>query len=445
MIAAVSGLLEAIEVAYKCHVSLHIATTIAGFAKKLIGKDPSLLQSGVSTATSHTSTVPVSDSPGKGRSLQAARATTESCPYKTLANGIRYNKFLAVHKHGSRNRYAEDKRLNHSVQRLHRIYTAIAQGGRQLAVADVKAPYETLLSPDEMTTTQLMQTATKFALSPDLEELGRSLDSGFCAYCASNHIENANSGLVRIMSEIRPGSNLVAGRVDYQLTRVTNLMMDLPLPTAFRHIGTTLRQYDSKDTPGSYPSIEKSSLASPLGVALAVITRDEYILLTHRSHFVSCYSNRLGPSASGYADLIDGHGVGTTDTLFNVCAQTARKEAHEELSISIESSDITPLGLYREYLRTMPQAFLAVSVDKTLDEVILNARRRGGKAICSESQGLLAIKKSEFRNLFPRLIANSIPDCPVVGLEAQGLLIALAKHAPHLVGMHPQNGAVSDI
>ena len=437
MIPVIASVMESvIEVAYKCHISWHVIKTVASTARKVVGTLRTNPQEVSYLGHIHKKnglfggiSFPQSQ---QGR---IARSTQEFSRFKTITGGMRYYPFLSTCQKRNSNRLAEDKRLIQDVHRLYRHYPKPALNGTQLALAKMQTPYETLLSPEEMGNTYLHLRDQKFLLSPDLDELSRTLDYDFRAYCSANHIENANSDLVRITSDIVPGGELTAAKVDYQLTTVTNLVMDLPVSPAFRHMGRTVREYDSRKTHGSYPSIKDSSLASPLGVALIVITRDDYVILTHRSRYVSCYSDVCGPSASGYADYVDGDGVGTRHTVLHLCAQTARKEAHEELSISIELMDITPLGLYREYLRTMPQAFLAVSVDKNLDEVIGNARCRGGRALCSETQGLLGIKKSEFRGLLPGLLANTVPGSPRIGLEACGLLVALAKHAPSLVGM----------
>lgn len=368
------------------------------------------------------------------RSARRSKAKRRLGP-QTIDPGVRYYHFAQQRPEPGPGPFAEENRLVQDINKLNGLYPRPAREGTQLVFNDYGAPYELLLTPEHMRTTSIRLTGTDFFLPPSLTELVKERIARFDAYCRKRGIENTDSRLVRIVSPVRAGETLEAVRASYRLTAVTNLMLDVPLDKADVHLGKTIREYDSIQAHSDgYPPIDKSSLPSPLGVAIALFTGDGYLILLHRSANVSVYANKCGPSASGYADYGDIRGVGYTETLLELCTQIAKRETKEELCVDVDSDAVIPLGLYREYLRTMLQAFLVTHAQESLAEIIEMNRARGN-AQCPEFQGVLAIHKTALPGVLNRMLRNEIQGCPEMGLEAAGLLVALANHAPELVGL----------
>jgi hypothetical protein len=194
---------------------------------------------------------------------------------------------------------------------------------------------------------------------------------------------------------------------------------------------STLRAYDRSlsEQPGSLPPFRRSSLANPIGVAGIALTADHRLILTHRPRGVSTYASKLGPSSSGYLTWHDLQ-IRREDNLHAVLAHGLQREIAEELHLDLSQdiSPLFPLGFFREFYRAgMPQGFYAFRIHLTAEKLV--SRLRAAQDF-REYIGILSIPIN--RQGFTRILATLVQTQRVgsmdLGLEAQGLLTALALH-----------------
>ena len=329
-------------------------------------------------------------------------------------------------------KFREENRLTHNRQQLIGAYPGLA--GQLLADQRVSAmPYQ--IVSEAIAELKLAVRETQYQTPAELSSIYEVTRSGLVEHYKRAGITYEPAQLARIAGA---GDALTLEQTNYTDAASTNLIADLNLANALgkrllmENTGTarTIREYDSSlaENPGCLPAFHRSALANPLGVAGIGLTADNRLVLSHRSRSVSTYAGRLAPSASGYIswqDVTSQPGASLNTVLQLALAREISEELH--LNPTRDLSNLHPLGLYREFYRAgMPQAFYAFKLRLTADELIERITSSHSHA---EFKGLLFIPVD--RQVLAKAIATLVRAERIkdweVGLEAQGLLTALAR------------------
>jgi hypothetical protein len=329
----------------------------------------------------------------------------------------------------------EEKRLLHDRDGLLGIYPGLT--GRLLVDGRIRQmPYEVLtFRPQDV---HLSVQDQRFQIRPALRQVYDATYTSLVEHFRRIGIQYEPTYLPRVSDWT--GERLILERAEYTDAAATNMIADLDLESVFNKTpllengtGTcnTLREYDRSlaEQPGCLPPFRVSSLANPVGVAGIALTADHKLILTHRPRGVSTYASRLGPSSSGY---LTWHDLQTRreDKLHSVLASGLKREIAEELHLDLSQdvSEMYPLGFFREFYRAgMPQGFYAFRINLTAEKLVSRLRDTQDFRECI---GILSIPVN--RQVISRILATLVQTQRVgsmdLGLEAQGLLTALALH-----------------
>lgn len=324
-------------------------------------------------------------------------------------------------------KFREENRLNHNRGQLIAAYPGLA--GQMLA--DV--PYQVV--SEDIAAIRLDVREARYQIPAQLREIYEITRGGLVEHYKRAGIIYEPSLLARIAGA---GEVMTLEQASYTDAASTNLIADLDLLAALGKglpmengaMAHTIREYENSlaEEPGCLPALLRSALANPLGVAGIALTADDRLVLSHRSRSVSTYADMLAPSASGYVSWQDA-AARPGDTLDAMLQAALAREIAEELHIdpAHDLPGLHPLGLYRELYRAgMPQAFYAFKLRLTADELI---ERITGSGRSPEFKGLLFIPVT--REALAKVIATLVRAEQIkdwgVGLEAQGLLAALAR------------------
>ena len=332
-----------------------------------------------------------------------------------------------------RESFREEKRLLHDKTRLIDFYPALTQS----LLADNRIgqmPYEVITHDSRTIEVDIHDTA--FDVRPALLDVYDATYTNLVNHYRRVGIQYEPTTLVRVCDW--DGTKITVERTDYTEAASTNIIADLDVEFALKKVlllenglGTTntIREYDLSlsDIPGRYPTFKNSSLANPIGVAGIAITADNKLVLTHRSRRVSSYAHKLGPSSSGYVTWHDVQSR-NENTLNAILIKGLKREIAEELHLDLsrDISELYPLGFFREFYRAgMPQGFYCFRINLTADKLV--SRMRDAQDF-QESVGLFCvpINRQGFSKIVATLVRAQKAGVLTLGLEAQGLLTALA-------------------
>lgn len=334
-----------------------------------------------------------------------------------------------------RESYNEENRLIQDRVRLLNFYPHLSD--RLLTDKRIgQAPYESIIKNIKKVKLEILK--TKYTIPPALKDVYNEIHKSLIDHYRRVGIQFEPTRIVRI-NNIE--NNLVnIEQVDYTESAATNLICDLDLKNAFNKsillennsgVANTIREYDLSlsDKEGNLPSFKKSALGNPIGVAGIGMTNDNKLLFMHRSRSVSTYAYKFGPTSSGYVTWNDINLL-KSSTLNELLIISLKREIAEELHLDVshETSELYPLGLYREFYRAgMPQAFYCFKINLTADEVV--SRMKDAQDF-RECVGVFSISIN--KQAFSRIIASIIKSQRIgeieIGLELQGLLVALASN-----------------
>ena len=334
-----------------------------------------------------------------------------------------------------RENFREEKRLLHDRAKLIELYPALI---KNLLMDDRigQMPYEVVAY--QLETIKLKIRDTEFRVCPALLGIYDATYNNLVNHYRRVGIQYEPITLVRACDWST--GKLTIEQTGYTEAASTNLIADLDVGIALNKVmllenefGTsnTIRGYDLSlaDTLGSYPTFKKSSLANPIGVAGIAITADNKLILAHRSRRVSTYAHKLGPSSSGYVNWHDVQSR-NEDTLNSLLITALKREIAEELHLDLsrDISDIYPLGFFREFYRAgMPQGFYCFRVNLTAEKMVSRMRDAQDFQECA-GMFFIPINRQSFSRIIATLVRVQKAGMVVLGLEAQGLLTALAHN-----------------
>ena len=334
-----------------------------------------------------------------------------------------------------RESFREEKRLLHDKAKLIEFYPALL---KNLLMDDRLGlvPYEVVTH--RLETIKLKIRETKFRVPPALLGIYDATYNSLVNHYRRVGIQYEPITLVRACDW--ETGKLTVEQAEYTEAASTNIIADLDIGIALNkvmllenEVGTsnTIREYDLSlsDTPGSHPSFKKSSLANPLGVAGIAVTADNKLVLAHRSRRVSTYAYKLGPSSSGYVNWHDAQSR-NVDTLNSLFIAGLKREIAEELHLDLsrDISDIHPLGFFREFYRAgMPQGFYCFRINLTAEKLVSRMRDAQDFQECT-GMFFIPINRQGFSRIIATLVRAQKAAGFEMGLEAQGLLTALARN-----------------
>ena len=335
----------------------------------------------------------------------------------------------------------EDNRLMHNRRRLLETYP----GSNSNTLIDnriIQIPYEVIIA--DIDKAQFNVSSKKYGVDAEILSLNSKMREAMTEHSRTQNQQFHNANLVRAAIWNHEESKLIVQKVEYFDNLSTNFIADLDiermvgkkLTSVLGKSTNTLRQFDLalSDAPGKLTPLHLSSLANSIGVAGIALTADNRLILTQRPRTVSTYSGKIGVSSSGYltwSDLENYSGTNLND-LFQSCL---KREINEELSLDVSSEvdDFVPLGFYREMYRSgMPQAFYFFRTSLTSDEVAQRVKDAGRFHECV---GLFFVPVNK-QVLTSRIASIIMPEKLgdlVVSLEAQGVLLALAKYGEDIL------------
>lgn len=345
-----------------------------------------------------------------------------------------------------RESFREERRLLHDRARLIESYPGITE--KLLIDKRIgQMPYEVITHKTKEVGLKIQD--TKFKIRPALQDIYDATYVSLVEHYRRMGIQYEPTSLARACNW--DGDKLTIEQMEYTEAAATNMIADLDIETALKKLvllenravtSNMIREYDLSlsDDQGCYPSLKKSSLANPIGVAGIAITSDNKLILAHRSRSVSAYAYMLGPSSSGYVTWHDVQSR-NENSLNSLLVTALQREIAEELHLDLsrDISELHPLGFFRELYRAgMPQAFYCFRINLTSDKLV--SRMRDAQDF-RECVGVFLVSVN--RQLISRIIATLVRAQKAgtldISLEAQGLLTALALNGEDF--LFAQNGA----